>query len=590
MQLFIIAVVSDKIFTGAFLIYQLFFNKNLKETINETVLTQAIADQDINVLKKYTKDKNPRIRKMVAEAVMHIIESNPIHEDNEKLIPIFEDLIVDKNPEVIKSIVPAIKISSFKMPIEKLYFTIQMGLGTEEDTNVNEIQKLVIDIGKIHPEYIQGLYEHLYSGYVPDKVKGALMQVLQILGQKYPELSYNISIPMLEQKNLQIKKSALWIIKNLIHDFKAKYNSIYEKMRSIAFNKNDPLKIYAIEIMGYIASSDQSFNDKFIEDIEKIDRQNVECVEKIIGGLTQIVISNPEKQDLILNLITQNLIEEKSALKADSILSLGVIGIQLDQNEFLAKIYPNFIKITNMKDSNLKKHLINTFKFLFKAREDLLLLEPSMDLIIQYINDDLQEIRNEIFSMIKNYDEMIVLEILLRAMKNSNNIEKTINILSNLNELLSEDLIKEISDNEELLDRIHISLLSQNIDNDEIRNLSVGILCKIADQSKILTEKIYPTLASILRGKNVEAAAIVLKFFGKLAMMKKIDSSLNNIDLQYDNFYQEIKQWLIPAESKKFKDIKEDARRIAAVECLEQLYEADSSNSKRFIILLQFKK
>lgn len=577
MQLFIIAVVSEKVFTGSFLIYQLFFNKTLKETINETVLTQAIADQDIEVLKRYTKDKNPRIRKMVAEAVMHIIESNPLQEDSEKLIPIFEDLIVDRDPDVIKTIVPAIKISSFKIPIEKLYFTIQIGLGTEEDTNINEIQKLIIDIGKIHPEQIQGLYETLYSGYVPDKVKGALMQVLQILGQKYPELSYNISIPMLDRKNLQIKKSSLWIIKNLIHDFRPKYNFIYEKMRDIALNKNDPLRIYAIEIMGYIASADQSFNDKFIEDIEKIDHQNVECVEKIIGGLTQIVISNPNKLDLILKLISQYLFEEKSALRADSIMSLGVIGIQLDQNDFLAKIYPNFVKITNMKDLNSKKHLINTFKFLFKAREDFLLLEPSMDLIIQFILDDSQEIRSEIFSMIKNYDEMIAINIFLRSLKNSNTPEKTVNILSNFNELLSENIIKTISNDEELLDRIHISLLSQNFDNNEIRNISVGILCKIADYSKTLTEKIYPTLASILRGKNVEAAAIVLKFFGKLAMMKKIDNSLNNIDLQYDNFYKEIQQWLAPADSKKIKDNKEDARRIAAVECLEQLYEADSS-------------
>lgn len=581
MQLFIPAMVVDKIFTAIFYSYQLFFNKNLKETINETVLTQAIADQDIDVLKKYTKDKNPRIRKMVAEAVLHIVESNPIPEDTAKMIPIFEDLIVDHEPMVVRAIAPAIRVAAFRIPTEKLYLTIQLGFGTEEEVNIAEMQKLIVDIGKHHPERMQPLYEKLYSGYVPDKVKEALMEIIHTLGKDYPELSYNIAMPMLERKNTRIRRRALWIVKNLIYDFQPKYDQIYNKMKQFAMNKHDPLRGNAIEIMGYIASRDQDYVDLFLKDYRVLEKLDLPAKQKIVGGLTQLVVSYPEMLDEVLPEIVQPLEERKeSPLVADIIMSLGVISINLDAEDYLTKIGPILQRVSNRQSHIAKTGSINTFRFLFKAREDFLAQSQSQQLIVKYLLDDIPEIRDQTAEIVKTLDNHFALKLLIKALSLTNDPSKIRDLLKSLNQFLDEQVTGALISEEGLLDRLFNLLTTQDTHKQNIRLLITKILIHLSNSSVSIAEKAYPTLREIINFANDQSGGLTLKFIGQMAIQLKVEPSAYDVDLDYEEYYAKVINFLskLTSDKKQLKDEKDVYdKHIAAAEVLQLIYEVDSS-------------
>ncbi|MCP4763675.1 MAG: hypothetical protein GY870_18030, partial [archaeon] len=574
---------------------QLFFNKTLKETIEETVLTQAIQDKDLSVLKKYSKDKNPRIRKLVADSTLHLIESTPDLKEIDAYLSIFEDLVVDQNNEVVQTLAPVLKLVGLKYPLEKLYTTIQLGYGTELDVNVNEIQKILIEIGKLYPERMQGLYEFILKGYVPDKVRNSLMDILRILGQTYSELSYNIGMPMLDRKKLQLRIGAMEILKNLIVDFKPKFRQIYDKMKEIVSSeKNDPLRSNAIEIMAYIASMDQTFVEVFLSDYKKFKNLKVEGKEKIIGGLTKIIVSNPDKIDNILPDIIEELSMDKT-IKQDIIMSLGVISMSLDSFGYLEKIHPLFKKFQAEKDENLKKWSINTFQFLYKARTDFLTLSEVRYLIISYLLDENTSIRKEMSEILYSLeDKHIVLDLFLNALINAKDTKdvkddkflsalysKDINIIVEniqyLHEFLDVDCLNIILDDNALLEQIYDILISLNQENDDIKTLTTKIMCNIADNSLLFTEKSYKFLSSTMRGQNDEASAIVVGFFSKIVFEIQKNPAQYAIDLPFDIFYNTIKD---------FTKNGQILTQIACIKTLSEIYQKDTSKYEDIYNLL----
>jgi hypothetical protein len=571
MYLFLPAVSLDKVITAIFLIYQLFFNKSLKETIEESVLTQAISDKDIKVLKKYSKNKHPRIRVLVADAVVHIISSKSEIE-LEKFIPIFEDLIVDHDPNVLKAISPAIKLVGLKVNFEKLYSTIQLGFGTEEDVTVSEMQKILIDIGKVYPERIESLYTFLYQGYVPDKVKDSLMEILHSLAILYPELSYNIGFPLLDRKTLSIRQGGMILIKNLIHDFRQKFPQIYDKMREIAFNKNEALRDWAIEIMAYISSMDNHYVERFLVDYKSLEHMTEQSKEKIVGGLTQIIISFPEYLDQILPKIYEYLTNEKSGIKQDIIMSLGVISIQLTPEMYLAKIHPRFEVLYAERDERSKIGSINTFKFLFKARTDLFSLEPVKELLIDYLRDDSSLIRTETASVLRNLDTEIAYELYFRALKTSEKPETLTDLLQSLDSLLEINNYK--TTNDLMLDKISSVLLSLNNDIPKVRTLTVKIVCNLfmnSLENVKVVEKTFPYLQSVIQGNIDEASAIVMKFFGKITLCMHNEPKMYSIDFKIEEFHKSVMQ--IAKDSNSPKHLTRDT----AIENLAELYLVDGS-------------
>ena len=139
-RLFIPAVTFDKIFMAVFMIYQLFFNKNLRATVNEIAIAQSVQDKDVKTLLKYAKNRNARIRRLVLEAVEHICDTNP--ENIEEFLPVFYVLAEDYDPEVIRAISPAVKIIGYRMKPESLVPIIQIAFGTEQVVSISEMQKI----------------------------------------------------------------------------------------------------------------------------------------------------------------------------------------------------------------------------------------------------------------------------------------------------------------------------------------------------------------------------------------------------------------------------------------------------------------
>ncbi len=320
-RLFIPAITFDKIFMALFMIYQLFFNKNLRYTVNEIAITQAVADKDNKTLQKYTHNKNPQTRKLVLEAVGHICEEYP--DEIDEFLPVIQELAVDHDPQVIRAISPAIKTIGFRTSVENLVPIIQLAFGTEQNASISEMQKVLIELGRSNPEKIQSLYGYLYDGYLPDKAKDAMVSVLHTLGDIFPELSYNIASPLLDKKTLRIRQGAMQIIKNLIHDFKPKFRALYDKMKEIANNRKDPLRGAAIESMGYICSVNEELVEEFLADYKEFIGLKEEDLRQVVGGLTQIIISFPEYIDKVFPSIATEFTNFHPELKGEYYYEFG---------------------------------------------------------------------------------------------------------------------------------------------------------------------------------------------------------------------------------------------------------------------------
>lgn len=583
MWFFFPAVLADKILAAIFFIYQLGFNKKLRETINETILVQAIGDDDIKVLKKFTKDKKSRIRLMVAEALTDLIDTTQDPKKTEVFIPLIEELILDKDPEVVKAISPGIKLMGLNKSVkfDNLYMTIQLGFGTEKESTISEIKKIIYEIGRERPENLPDLYEFLYKGYLPDKVKVAIVDVLgpNLLGQVFPEISFNIAMPMLDKQNPKLKNGALLIIKTLINEFKPKFRQIYDKIKEIMPQNliieswNFDIAGNAFEIMSLITSIDETFVEEFLIDFKKFQLTD-ELKARKIGGLSQIIISYPQYLDRILPDIVEGLTYEKAEIKQDIIMALGAISLNLSQPDFLEKIQPKFEILSSEKDLENKKWIINTYNFLFKARSDLLFIDNVQNLIYSYLTDEFSEIREGTAAIINDFDFTVGCGLYLKAIRSVKDNLILGELMKNFNNMLTKDYIEKLSEFVELMDQIYEHMLeveyirrtSNESINQEIRTLAVKVITKLAGSSIELTEKSFDFMQIIIQGNVDEASSTVLDFISSIAFELHEKPNAYNLNLDLTLFYDDLKNLTLESGTKKI------LTRIVAVRHLAEVY------------------
>ncbi|MHA1898718.1 MAG: hypothetical protein ACTSU2_15105 [Promethearchaeota archaeon] len=596
MLFFLPATSIDKILTAIFFTYQLVFNKELRNTINETVLTQAIVDKDLNILKKYTHDKNPRIRKLVAESMKQIVDTNA--QEIEKYLPIFADLVIDHNPDVVKAISPAIEIAGLKIPIEKLFNIIQLGFGTEEPANIEEMKGVIYKLGKLYPEKVQSLYEYLFKGYVPDQAKDALLEVLRMLAPIYPELSYNICIPMLKRKNPKLNQDAISIIKYLIHDFKPKFREIFALMKDISMEKKNPVRDKALEIMAYIASIDKEYLGPFLSFYKNLDDLHKRSKLSLIGGITQIVITYPEELDRILPDIIKDLDQENTNIRQEIIMSLGVIGMNLETQDFLDKIWPYIrdaeVKIKDTKKPgvislNFQKNKLEVLRMLLKARPELLSNKEIKEFLInKYLLSPVKELRDYFAEILKDFDLEYVFDIYLSGVGAGINENIIDDIVHYINNLLNEENILFILQRSRLLERLYKVLTNLDLKSPLYGAIILNILCQIALYSKEFVEKIYFLLITFIDRDIDEPAAISIRFLTDIAITLRENPKYYNIPLTYNKFYEILKNII----SNNPKETKNHRPKFfaAAIESLKKIYNVDSSKYEEiYNILYNFK-
>ncbi|MBN2155974.1 MAG: hypothetical protein JW776_08025 [Candidatus Lokiarchaeota archaeon] len=538
-RIFIPAVTIDKIFMAIFLIYQLFFNKNLRQTVNELSISQAIADKEVKVLLKYAHNKDSRIRRLVLEAVGHICETYP--DEIEDFLSVFYELAGDHDSEVIRAIGPAVKFISFRGTPENLVPILQIAFGTEQDVSISEMQKVLLELGRTNPEKVQSIYENLYEGYLPDKAKDAMVSVLHTLGDIFPELSYNIAIPLLERKTLRIRQGAMQIIKNLIHDFKPKFRSLYDKMKEIADNRKEPLRGAAIEAMAYICSVNGAYIDEFLHDYKEFIGLEDEDLKQVIGGLTQIIISFPEYIDRVFPQIATGFSDFHPELKGDIIITLGVISMHTSLEFYLANIHSHFLKIIN--EPKYRKILLNTLRFLFKARLELFNIEQCRNLLSSFLLDKDTETRKDSVNIINSIDFIYSFNIYLETLRKSEKREDKIFLLSSMNELLdSHYLTRDILD-ESLSQYFFKVLTAIDVEDSGILPLVTKLLCNLSQYSNPLTVISYAFLDSVLQGNNDHATSYVLSYFGKLIVQLQLNPNKYQIKMNYRQFIDEVKHF-----------------------------------------------
>jgi hypothetical protein len=444
---------------------------------------------------------------------------------------------------VIRAISPAIKIIGYRTNPVNLVPIIQIAFGTEQVASISEMQKVLIELGRTDPEKINIIYEKLYDGYIPDRAKDAMISVLHTLGDMFPELSYNIAIPLLERKTLRIRQGAMQIIKNLIHDFKPKFHSLYDKMKEIANNRKDPLRGTAIEALGYICSVNEEFVDEFLLDYKEFIGLKEEDLKQVVGGLTQIIISHPKYIDKVFPIIATEFTNFHPELKGDIIMSLGVIGMHTSLDFYLANIHPHFLEV--VEDQKLRKVLLNTLRFLFQAKSELFNIEQCRNLLSSFLLDKDPETRKDTVNIVNSIDFIYAFNIYLDTFRNSNSKDDLKYLLRSMNELVDAHyLTRDILD-ESLSQYFFKVLTSSDMEDSRLLPLVTRLLCNLSQYSTPLTEISYAFLDSVLQGSNDHASSYVLSYFGKLIVQLRLNPNKYNIKMNYQQFIEEVKKFAL---------------------------------------------
>ena len=213
----------DKTIIAFFLVYNLFFNKELKTSIQVAVLNDAILDNDIAVMKQYTESKNPKIRLLVSESVgsMLTIINNP--ELLKGVGQIIERMAFDEDPKIQENIIANFDIALQKLPAEYLYKLFSVIFSGTNEKIIGKFSKVIILFGKEQPSRIAVLFEETLKGSISEQGKSAIFKISSEIGEKQVEFAKNLLFPLIEKSNPTIQSHALFIIKNMIDKFQNEF-------------------------------------------------------------------------------------------------------------------------------------------------------------------------------------------------------------------------------------------------------------------------------------------------------------------------------------------------------------------------------
>ncbi len=347
----------DKTILAFFLIYNLFFNKELKTSIQAAVLNDAILDNDIGVMKQYTESKNPYIRLLVSESVgtMLTIINNP--ELLKGVSQIIEQMAFDDDPKIQENIISHFDIALQKLPAEYLYTLFSVIFSGTNGEIIAKFSKVITQFGKRQPNKIAVLFEETFKGALSEEGKNAIFKSISDIGEKQVEFVKNLLFPLIEKNNPSMQSQALFLIKNMIDKFPSEYAILFEKCMILGNHQNDELGKTALSTLSVITIKDPGYLPKLIDYIPTIKKDSVVRKKAVISIISEMIVNNPNTYEQIIDQYKSFVEERNTEVLASIQFDLGV-GYRERRNfhggRSPANLLQNFVGIRKgITDKNL---------------------------------------------------------------------------------------------------------------------------------------------------------------------------------------------------------------------------------------------
>jgi hypothetical protein len=428
------AVAIENIFTIGFLLYNLFFNKNLKKQIDFNVLNEAILEQNIEILSVYSRSKNPEIRLMVVNAQKDLISTSEDENLRKSLVAILQEMIFDEDPNVNEAVFDLFQevFPSFP-PLTFLPVFSSLLMGTTENKRVfDKYGKVIIKNGKVDPKKIEVLIPELLEKEITPAGSDLLVKIVREISLKHSDFPLNTCIPLIDSKYPNFIITGLEVIAQVVDGFAHQYNDLYNKCLEFSNSANLEIRVNALKVIGGIMSHKRSFIDRFLADRDKFykaDSPN-KIKSRIIGILAQGITTYPNTFDKLYPLLIPFISDDDSTIRRDAALSIGSLGITVTQAEYFELIHPKVLILANDSDMEVKQHLLRSLVMIGRVRTKIPNVESFSILFFKFLRELEQDDRHFILNFFESMNFAHLIEDFERLLRNDIRSDILVDVLS----------------------------------------------------------------------------------------------------------------------------------------------------------------
>ncbi len=522
----------DKTILAFFLTYNLFFNKELKTSIQAAVLNDAILDNDVAVMKQFTENKNPAIRLLVSESVgsMLTIINNP--ELLKGVSQIIERMAFDEDPKIQENIISHFDIALQKLPAEYLYNMFSVIFSGKNEHIITKFAKVIIQVGKVQPNKIAVLFEETFKGSLSEEGKSAIFKIISDIGEKQIEFAKNLLFPLIEKNNPSMQTQSLFLIKNMIDKFSVEYSILFEKCLILGNHQNDDLSKTALSALSVIAIKDPTFVPKLVEYIPSIKRDSIIRKKAIIALISELIVNHPSTYEQLIDQYKSFTEERNGEVLADFALSIGMLCTVLENEKIMGDMFPILKVLVDNKDVQIQANLFNSISVLATVKEEIFMIADLRQIFFKILLDSDKELRAKIFEFLQSMKvELLVqdLETILDTRPSKQFMEDYLMFIASMS-----NKIYPLLENTPILDKI----ICLDIDDKQIFLKQARLIANLSKRSRKIYFDSFAFIESLLDSNDDEKKAIGLRLLAdivldsmadKIEIPKSIKSILNEV-------------------------------------------------------------
>ncbi|MHA1475865.1 MAG: hypothetical protein ACTSQ5_11850, partial [Promethearchaeota archaeon] len=227
-RIFSTAILIVKTLDIFFLINFLFRRKEIKNQADEWVLNKAILENDFEIIKKYSSQKNPETRLMVAQSVINYIQLKDVlsKESSVSIADIMEVLINDEDPAISGMISKHQGEIISKLHQDSLLLSLKKLLNSEDKIRNRNAINVLEKISRENMIHTRILLKAIVISDLSQGGAESLFDFVANLDQRNHSLTSNLIEPLLISNNENLIYGSLTVIGRSLSNFQSEYSKI----------------------------------------------------------------------------------------------------------------------------------------------------------------------------------------------------------------------------------------------------------------------------------------------------------------------------------------------------------------------------
>lgn len=479
-RIFSTAILIVKTLDIVFLFNFLFRRKEIKNQADEWVLNKAILENDFEIIKKYSSQKNSETRLMVAQSVINYIQLKDVlsKESSISIADIMEVLINDEDPVISGVISKHQGVIISKLHQDSLILSLKKLLKSEEKMKNKNAINVLEKISRENMIHTRILLKEIVSSKLSQGGAESLFDFIAEIDQRNHGLASNLIEHLLINENENLVYGSLTVIGKNLSNFQPEYSKIQPELSQLLQHSNVEIIAKTIDVFSSLASKKQEHIPDVMKEFNIMTAISPEIIRQRIGALVKFAIVQPEWLNSLFDYLEIYLNHPNPRIVEDAAVSLGSISSTIDLKVFFDRIFPFFRKLVHSNDLNVKKAILSSMVVISKIREDIAKDDRFQHLFSILLIDPHVEIRHQVFRFIGEGDPQFILGDIAALLTSPLKIQVRIDLM-NILASIAEKIIPYIDE----LQLIEI-LQKQNFVKEKELNFQDMIELQ-ADQSKI---------------------------------------------------------------------------------------------------------